>query len=206
VEPKDRIIQAAAEMFLEEGIKSVRMDDIATRLGVSKRTLYEMFGDKRDLLEQSLGYYFGRKRSEMLDRTADATNVIEEIILMMGAMKRDDRDELLATNLKKFYPEIFNHLREDMHRFSFEKFNGLLDRGMREQLFLPDMNKELALCTLTHTMEALFEKKRHFETAHNISPQLAFEYVLINFFRGLATHKGIEIIDELVMNYRQRKS
>jgi AcrR family transcriptional regulator len=217
VEPKDRIIQAAAEMFLEEGIKSVRMDDIATRLGVSKRTLYEMFGDKRDLLEQSLTYYFEQKRSEMFERTRETKNVFEEIFIMMGAMKKGDHHNVLVGNLKKFYPEIYRRLHDEANCFSYREFNRLLDRGIDQGLFLPDMDKELALITLTYTMTALFERKHHFMPAQNgsrsegrppvrdnISIEMAFEYVIVNFFRGLATHKGIEIIDELVTNYRQR--
>lgn len=47
---KERIIDQAMHMFVSQGIKSVRMDDIAQQLGVSKRTLYEMFGDKEGLL------------------------------------------------------------------------------------------------------------------------------------------------------------
>lgn len=52
---KERIIDQAMHMFVSQGIKSVRMDDIAQQLGVSKRTLYEMFGDKEGLLLTASG-------------------------------------------------------------------------------------------------------------------------------------------------------
>ena len=48
--PKERIVEQTMEMFVTQGIKSVRMDDIARQLSISKRTLYEMFGDKEELL------------------------------------------------------------------------------------------------------------------------------------------------------------
>ncbi len=192
-------------MFLDEGIKSVRMDDIATRLGVSKRTLYEMFGDKQDLLEQSLKYHFERKRDDMHERTREAANVFEEIFLMMGATKEGEHNKVLIGNLKKFYPEIYRRLEEEAHCFSYEAFERLLDRGIEQGLFMPDMNKELALTTLTFTMTALFDRKHLLAPMReNISMQMAFEYVIVNFFRGLATHKGIEIIDGLVAKYRQK--
>ena len=50
MDQKERIIEQAMQMFVTQGIKSVRMDDIAQQLGVSKRTLYELFGDKEGLL------------------------------------------------------------------------------------------------------------------------------------------------------------
>lgn len=191
-------------MFLEEGIKSVRMDDIAMRLGVSKRTLYEMFSDKNDLLEQSLGCYFEQKRCEMETRTKGAANVFEEIFLMLEAMKNDDRRGRLISSLKKFYPEIHRRIEEEAHRFSDREFDRLLDRGIQQGLLLPDINKGLALITLTYTMTALFDQKHRLMKHDGVSMQMAFEYVIVNFFRGLATHKGIEVIDDIVDKYRNK--
>ncbi len=199
-------------MFLDEGIKSVRMDDIAMRLGVSKRTLYEMFSDKSDLLEQSLGYHFAEKRRELVETTRGATNVFEEIFLILGSMKKDERDKVLVTNLKKFYPEIYRHIEHEGHQFSFTEFNRLLDRGIAQGLFLSDMDKRLALMTLVYTMSALFERRYldygfpqiGGEPNEPIPMRVAFEYVIVNFFRGLATRKGVEIIDELVKKYRAK--
>ena len=189
-------------MFLDQGIKSVRMDDIATQLGVSKRTLYEMFGDKKELLEECVKYHMSRKHSIMTDMTASAQNVMEEIMAIIYSMKRDDKDALLIGNLKKFYPEIYRHLEEEAYRHSFEQLDKLFDKGMDEGLFLPDMNKNLALLTLIYTMASLFEKKYYLPGMDNISHRAAFEYIIVNFFRGLATPKGIGIIDELVTKYK----
>jgi AcrR family transcriptional regulator len=202
---KERILSEAAAMFLEEGIKSVRMDDIASRLGVSKRTLYEMFSDKSDLLEQSLGWYFNRKRDEMEARSAGAANVFEEIFLILDSMKSDERRRVLVGNLKKFYPDIHRRIEEEAHRFSDREFNRLLDRGIQQGLLLRDINKELAMVTLTYTMMALFDQKHRLLKHDGIPLQMAFEYVIVNFFRGLATHRGIETIDAIVDNYKKKQ-
>ena len=62
---KERIIAQAMRMFVSQGIKSVRMDDIAQQLGVSKRTLYELFGDKESLLYREIfeKYYYDQART-----------------------------------------------------------------------------------------------------------------------------------------------
>jgi AcrR family transcriptional regulator len=214
MDQKQRIIKEASAMFLEEGIKSVRMDDIAMRLGISKRTLYEMFSDKSDLLEQSLLSHFEQKRRKMMEQTKGATNVFEEIFSLLGSMKKDDRDKVLVGNLKKFYPAIYHRIEEEGHHFSFGEFDRLLDRGIAQGLFLPDMNKELALMTLIYTMNALFERRYlEFrlprggrEEPRPLSMRMAFEYVTVNFFRGLATQKGVEIIDEMVKKNREKEN
>jgi AcrR family transcriptional regulator len=200
---KQRILEAAATMFLEEGTRSVRMDDISARLGVSKRTLYEMFDDKQELLEDSLAWYFENKRQEITKSAAGAANVIEEIFMILGFLKRDEKDEMLIGNLKKFYPQVYGRLQKEMHEFSHSEFDRLLDRGIAEKLFPEDMNRELALMTVTYTMSALAERRYpHFP--EHVSPHAAFEYVFIHFFRGLATRKGIEVIDELAAKYRNK--
>ncbi len=192
-------------MFLEQGIKSVRMDDIATQLGVSKRTLYEMFGDKKELLEECVKCHMGAKHKAMADMTSSAQNVMEEILALIYSMKRDDKDAVLIGNLRKFYPEIYHNLEEEAYRYSYEQLDKLLDRGIVEGLFLPDMNKTLALMTMVYTMGALFERKYVLPGMENISQREAFEYVLVNFFRGLSTPKGIEVIDGLVRKYKNNR-
>ncbi len=192
-------------MFLDQGIKSVRMDDIATQLGVSKRTLYEMFGDKKELLEECVKHHMGEKHRAMVNMTSSAQNVVEEIMVLIYSMKRDDKDAVLIGNLKKFYPEIYHNLEEEAYRHSYEQLDRLLDKGMGEGLFLPDMNKTLALMTLVYTMGALFERKYYMPGMEHISQRAAFEYVLVNFFRGLSTPRGIEVIDELVQKYKDNR-
>ena len=66
MEIKERVITEATRMFSEMGIKSVRMDDIAVACGISKRTLYENFADREDLVRQSI--YSGGTRRRCSDR------------------------------------------------------------------------------------------------------------------------------------------
>ena len=81
---KGRIIDQAMQMFVSQGIKSVRMDDIAQQLGVSKRTLYEMFGDKEGLLYLAMERYSERNRQRWNELTADAHDVLEAMFMVLG--------------------------------------------------------------------------------------------------------------------------
>ena len=81
---KERIIDQAMQMFATQGIKSVRMDDIAQHLGVSKRTLYELFGDKEGLLYLAMERYFQRDRQRWTELTANARNVLEAMFMVLA--------------------------------------------------------------------------------------------------------------------------
>lgn len=199
---KEHIIREATAMFFSEGIKSVRMDDIANRLGVSKRTLYEMFGDKKALLVDCIRYYADEKHRAMMNDAERAANVMEEIFAMLSHMKRDEMGAAFVGNIRKFHPDIYRRMEEEAHEFSYSQLDKMFDRGMTEGLFIADMNKKLALMTLVYTMGALFENKYEFSRFAGISGREAFDYVIVNFFRGLSTEKGIKLIDELVIKYR----
>lgn len=102
---KERIIDQAMHMFVSQGIKSVRMDDIAQQLGVSKRTLYEMFGDKEGLLYLAMERYSERNRQRWNELTADAHDVLEAMFMVLGeVMDNAEVSRRMMDNLKKFYP------------------------------------------------------------------------------------------------------
>jgi hypothetical protein len=119
--------------------------------------------------------------------------------MILGELKRDDRDEKLVGNLRKFYPVIFRSMEDDGCRFSQDKFRELLDRGVREGMLLPALDRDMAVLTLTYMLTSVFEHQDQFQ----VEGEKVFRYIAVNFFRGLATHKGIETIDELVVKYRK---
>ena len=81
VELKDRIIETASEAFTAHGIKSITMDDIAASLGISKRTLYEVFQDKESLLTQCILKRQEEMNAFLAETLANSKNVLEVILV-----------------------------------------------------------------------------------------------------------------------------
>lgn len=79
-----RIVDTAAKAFKRSGIKAVHMDDIAGSLSISKRTLYELFGDKEQLLLEVFSFYRQRVNQDMQEITSRAENVLEVILTFMN--------------------------------------------------------------------------------------------------------------------------
>ena len=99
---RETIIQLAAEMFVGQGIKAVRMDDIARHIGVSKRTIYEQFGDKEELLYQCLSYYVREQDRRHAELGAQAKNVLEAMLLVFGdVMDKAEISHRLQSNLRR---------------------------------------------------------------------------------------------------------
>ena len=92
------------------GVRSVSMDDIARQLGMSKKTLYQYFNDKTDLVEKATAEYIRIRQDEYDDATKDATNAIEELHLISRCVRKHfgELNPSLVFDLKKFYPSAWN--------------------------------------------------------------------------------------------------
>jgi AcrR family transcriptional regulator len=133
---KERIIDQAMQMFATQGIKSVRMDDIAQHLGVSKRTLYELFGDKEGLLYLAMERYFQRDRQRWTELTANARNVLEAMFMVLAqVMDKAEVSSRMMDNLKKFYPAVHDKLTREGMEKNRRSLRGMLDQGIVDGLF-----------------------------------------------------------------------
>ena len=83
MEIKERIQSKAHELFLQYGIRSVSMDDIATQLGMSKKTLYQYFTDKDEMVDAVLHYEIEHGQQDCLLCLRQSKDAVEEIFLMM---------------------------------------------------------------------------------------------------------------------------
>ena len=99
---REKIVEHVSQMLSSFGIKSVRMDDVANSLGMSKRTLYEMFGDKEELLYESMMYRVDKFHRETAEKTAGCGNMLEVLLTSVRelngkAVWHDTGRRLMAT-------------------------------------------------------------------------------------------------------------
>ena len=112
---KEHIVLAAAKSFAQKGVKTVRMDDIAAGLSISKRTLYELFHDKEDLLLDVMKLHREEMQEYMTQVASKAENVLEVLLKFF----QRSAQEFQNTN-RKFFEDI-DSLHGDLYRFfSFE--------------------------------------------------------------------------------------
>lgn len=129
-------------MFLTLGFKSVTMDDIAAELGISKKTIYQHYSNKTDLVEACTLHLFGTISCGIDQITDMGNNSVEEIFLIRRFMMQHLNNESASPfyQLQKFFPEIFATLRKKQ----FEKMNGCmnenLQRGINEGIYRPDID------------------------------------------------------------------
>ena len=202
---KEHIIARAAEMFVEQGIKSVRMDDIASTIGVSKRTLYEMFESKDELLYLAIRH-MQRCKLEHIKSSVQSSQDSLAYLLDALALMLDNKEahRRISHNLRKFYPATFERVRkeaeEENGRLLFSMIKHYIDCG----LILPTVDIRLSVTILYYTATTLVVSAGNMSLPEGVSLEDALNYTIVNFFRGIATIEGVHQIDQYLQNKNNR--
>lgn len=204
---RERIIEQAAKMFAEQGIKSIRMDDIAHTLGVSKRTLYEMFKDKEELLYFSIRFMQSRRMAKMEAKLKENTESLAFLFDSMGLMM-DNRDlhRRISHNLRKFYPATFERIRKESAAQSGKILYSLIEHYIDCGLISPTVDIRLSVTILYYTTTTIVSSADNMSLPDGVTLQDALSYTIINFFRGIATLKGVQQIDEYITKIRENNN
>ena len=199
------IVRRATEMFIEQGIKAVRMDDIAHELSISKRTLYEMFSDKRELMQACLNYHVSTTNCELMNSLAKAENVIEEIFLIIRAAYREnEHSRMFRQSINKYYPDLFEPFSRSQSKIASEHFRSMLRRGLEEGAFRSDTNVEFTEAMFVMMINGVVSSSQ-LMLPEGVTKQDAMSYVIVNFFRGFSTEQGQRMVDEYRRKYNDIK-
>lgn len=195
---RENIIKHVSQMILTLGVKSVRMDDVASDMGMSKRTLYEMFGDKEELMYESFAYLINERSRTLSKKTKGCENMLEVLLIsvreLCGNGISSEVEQRLACNLKKFYPAVYERIRRYHSECGLNGLKYALDRCHEEGLLDPNADIELMAQLFLSTMGYFISDGN--SLPENVSREEAFAVMTINFLRGLSSVKGLQIIDQ----------
>ena len=196
---REKVIKRAAEMIAELGVKSLRVDDLASDLGISKRTLYEMFGDKQELLYHSIKHLLQNEAIEVQKRANLSQSGIPALFEIFDAMMaRGAVRKRLMENLSKFYPELYERIMTENRDYGLailrEKLNNLVKEGLISEM----VNIDLSITMFYYTSMGLMRRHGRLVLPNGVTDQDALRYTIVNFFRGIATLKGVEQIDAYI--------
>ena len=194
---KEKILETAAEMFLNLGFKSVTMDDIAQELGISKKTVYTHYQNKTTLVEASCFHLFEVISAGIQKICNKQLNSIQELFEIKLFVSKNLNDEKSSPQfqLQKFFPDIHQKMRKKNFEVMKNSVFQNLERGMKEGLYRTDIHTEF----ITRIYFAgLFSIKDE-----DIIPSMLYnKSTAMNLFldyhvRAIATPKGIEVLEHI---------
>ena len=202
---REIVIKRAAEMIAELGVKSLRVDDLARDLGVSKRTLYEMFGDKEELLYHSIKHLLQGEASEVATSFLHKHTGIPSLFEVFDAMmERGATRKRVMENLAKFYPMLYERVMIENRDYGLSVLRQKLIALVEEGLISEMVNIDLSITMFYYTSMGLMRRNGRLVLPNGVTEQDAFRYTIVNFFRGIATLKGVEQIDEYLAQKREK--
>jgi AcrR family transcriptional regulator len=198
MEIKDRIKQKAHDMVMHYGIRSVSMDDIANALGMSKKTIYQYYADKDELVDVVVDDELNRTQHDCDLCKQNAKDAVEEIVLTMNQIhdQLQHMNPVILYDLEKFHPRGFQKFLKHKHEYLYRVIKQNIERGMKEELYRPDLNIDVLSKYRVESMMIAFNLNDFPPGKYRLAD--VTEIIMENFVYGLATVKG----HKLLMKYR----
>jgi AcrR family transcriptional regulator len=197
LDAKEYILKGADELFCQYGFKSVTMDDIARQLAVSKKTIYQLFKDKNELINTLIQERIISQNFQMNKFQRESDNAVQENYLSM-----QDLDFLLSTmnpmlffDLQKYYPEAWKNFAAFKEKMVLQKVKENLDRGLREGYYRSDLNLEIiAQMRLMH-LDFIFARNNRYDTLTQGVAGIMIE-ITRHYLFGICNEVGRKLVYE----------
>jgi TetR/AcrR family transcriptional regulator, cholesterol catabolism regulator len=197
MDSKEKILQHASKRFLSIGIRNVTMDSLATELAISKRTIYELIGDKDTLVIESIRYMIIENNKELLKIIETTDNVIEAIFIIISRQEQMRRDfpVVFIEDIKKYFSAVqasFYSSKSNLKQFSITY--PLLEKGIKQGVFRKDLKIELVdnfiheIITMVHTSDRI--------RCLNPADIDVFYNIFLPYLRGICTEKGLNLMNK----------
>jgi AcrR family transcriptional regulator len=204
-EIKDKILTEAELLFMRYGFKSITMDDVARELGVSKKTLYQFFSDKNDLVNQCVEHYLETMNtmccSVVENKDLDAISVMLQISEQMNAMIRQINPSSMF-DLKKYFKPAWDKLEADRRSFIKRVIQDNILLGVKKGLYRKDLDAETVSRIYIYLVGFLTNPDNYDQEGMDIK-EMHLEIVKYHL-RSISTAKGHELLDEKLLATRNK--
>jgi TetR/AcrR family transcriptional regulator, cholesterol catabolism regulator len=196
MEIQERIKQKADELFRRYGIRSVTMDEIARQLGMSKKTIYQSFADKDELVDAVFTDIIQCNQQSCSDDRASSDNAIHEVFKKMRMLQEifDNLNPSVFFDLERYHPKTYQKFQQHRNKFVYQLLKNNIERGKKEELYRPEINSDMAARVRLETMMLPFDQQLFPKSKFNL-----FELekqMLECFLFSLSTLKGYKLISK----------
>ncbi|MGY0390923.1 TetR/AcrR family transcriptional regulator [Bizionia sp. KMM 8389] len=195
---KEKILNNAVDLFLTYGFKSVTMDDIANQIGVSKKTIYQHYSTKTKLVEASTLYKFEFIAQGINTICAHNSNPIDEIyeIKKFTMLHLKDEKSSPQYQLKKYYPKIYETLKNKQFQIMQECVKNNLTRGVTEKLYRNTIDINFTSRIYINSIMNLKDPELY--PPDNFSMKSLMDNYIEYHIRGISTKKGISKLENIL--------
>ena len=197
---QEKILQKSADMFLNIGVKSVTMDEIAQELGISKKTIYTYFPTKIKLIEATTIFVFNEISQGIAEIRAENKNPIAEHFLIKDFALRLLKNEKSSPQyqLQKFYPKIYSMIKTKQQKLLEDCLTQNLQKGVQEGLYRQEI--PLSFTGRMFVLGIIGIKDPDLFPEDQFSVNELVSYHLEYHLQAIVTDKGLETLQNILKN------
>jgi AcrR family transcriptional regulator len=201
IDTRQRIQKAAHDLVMQYSIRSVSMDDIAASLGMSKKTIYQYFKDKDELVEAVVDDVIDTNQCSCNDDREKAENAVHEIFLVMDMIVDmfKTMNPSILFDMQKYHLVAYRKFQKHKNEYLYTICKQNLERGIKEELYRPELVVDILARYRVETMFIPFNPEFQRGLKHNLLE--IEEQIIIHFLFGLVTLKGYK----MVLKYMEQK-
>jgi AcrR family transcriptional regulator len=190
-EKVDRILSESLRLFKKNGIRSVSMDDVSKELGMSKKTIYQYFSNKSELVEKVLDYMHDQESKVCIDGDVTKMNAIDILLAVSQNVSKQmkDMNPINAFELQKYYPAIFREFVIKKRDHVFEQVKQNFSQGISEGIYRNDLDIDLVARLYIQKLVDVHDPE--FLSSVNFGFEKVFQVMFDNHIRGIANAKGL---------------
>lgn len=201
MEVRDRILSKAHELFCTFGFRRVTMDEIAVKTGMSKKTIYQSFSTKDEMVDAVVEDMLGKSKDSCIKNLETAENAVHEMFLNIDMMQElmEDVNPVVFEDLQKFFPPVFEKFFNHKYDFIKKKISDNLKRGIKEGIYRPDINVDILTKYLVETLFIPMNQLVYPYGKYNIVE--VENEVMQHFLYGICNEKG----QQLIIKYKDER-
>ncbi|MCF8227850.1 MAG: TetR/AcrR family transcriptional regulator [Bacteroidales bacterium] len=190
------ILIKARDVSFTYGIRSMSMNDISRKLGISKSTLYKYVKNKTDLVEKMMEYEREGFKRIFLDYDFEGVNAIDILLIVSKEVSKNfaDVNPSITFDLKKYYPNLYQRHIDERTNFIFEKIKINLQKGISQGMYREDLSVELAARLYISRLLDLHNEDLF--PPDKFSFQTLFNFMFESWIRGIARPEGVKYFEE----------
>ncbi len=203
-EKEQSILDQATALFMQYGVKSLTMDDLARQMGISKKTLYQVVSDKAELVANAIQHYIDTDRKELELLHEKSENAVEEMFLIAQRVSEHLRamHPSILYDLEKYYPKAFRLFEEYKLKIIMACVARNIEDGIAQGLYRANLNIPIVAGLYIGRMDVIFDQRLFPLSEYNIT-DVYFEAIRYHI-RGIASEKGSQYLKRKLKKMDQK--
>ncbi|MDO8967408.1 MAG: TetR/AcrR family transcriptional regulator [Algoriphagus sp.] len=190
METRKRILEIATEQFARYGVRAVTMEDIARQAGVSKKTIYQEFSDKKDLVKEAFEKILDEDRCKLAFILETEDGVIEHLVKTSKMMRErlQNMNPMVILEIQKYFPEAWRMFEAFKVEVIMKDLVKVIEKGKELGYFRAEIDSEILAKTRVNQITSSFDPSNFSNPNHNLADE---QMVLLDhFLHGIFTEKG----------------